>query len=466
MTERDPIVAVALARRPVPDHAPGFWQELEARLAGPPTDAEQHEDTEATVIPLTATPSRRRRWLVLAAGVAATAALTTVAVARLNDDDSEDVVVITNPTTVTPTSSAPAPTSAPTPAPTTPPPPPSEPPFLEAFPGVWPFTSYAEVADYLTAGSTEYVDPRAVVGQFAADVVGVVDPVVGELTPSDEDGLEGTVEVRTRTEAGGVNTELPPTVVAVRRVGDNALADVAGPWVVTGATSEDVTIESPAGGAVVNSPLTVAGQGRGYEGTVGVTLQAGATTLVEPVGTIAGNPELAPYSVELTFEVPPAGTPLMLIARTDTGADFVGVPAFAVTRVVAGSVNRATDPHATVAAFLDAVSAGETDTAWATLDPAAQAVSGGRDAFAEHMRADLVARLAPLADVPADAYTLRRWLPTTEAEPDIVVVTVATGANTGDSAAAFAVTEDGRLMSTFHADTDLATTPSAGRAPR
>ena len=45
MTERrDPIVADALRRLDVPDHGPGFWADLEARLAdeadvaGRPTD--------------------------------------------------------------------------------------------------------------------------------------------------------------------------------------------------------------------------------------------------------------------------------------------------------------------------------------------------------------------------------------------------------------------------------------------
>ncbi len=450
MTERDPIVAVALARRPVPDHAPGFWPELEARLAATATDVGLDEDAQTTVISLTVAPSRRRRWLVLAAGVVAAAAVATAALVVVGDGGDDDTVVISDPTTVTTlsTTTPAAVTTSPAPTPATPVPAPAG--DLEAFRGVWPFASYAGVADYLTSGSSEYADPRLVVERFATDLIGVVDPVV-TLATSTEDGLDVVVELRTRTEAGAVNINLPPTIVTARRVGDDTATDPDGPWVVTGATSEDLTIESPTVNAAVTSPLNVSGQGEGYEGTVSASLYSGTTPIAGPAATIAGSQGTpGPYSIPLTFDLPAAGTPLMLIARTDSGADFVGVPAFAVTRVVAASGEIRPDPAGVVAAFLHAVSARETEVAWDLLDPAAQQASAGRQAFETYMASAFGQDLAGLAELPGDSYSVRRWAPTSENEPDVSVVTVASDPNAGVPVAqAFAVSAEGRIVSTF-----------------
>jgi len=451
MTERDPIVAVALARRPVPDHAPGFWQELEARLAASPIVAEPDEATEAAVISLTDAPSRRRRrWLVLAAGVVSVAA---VAIALVGDDDKDpDTVVITEPDTVTTTASAPtAPTLTTSPAPTVPAPTPSTAftpvPAPNEFPGVWPFTSDDDVAQYMASGSTEFADPAVVVERFASEVIGVVNPAVSEFIPSADGTRAGTVEVRTRTEGGDVNTNLPPTVVSV--IAGSAGASEAAPWLVTGATSDDVTIDSPVAGAAVTSPLNITGQAAGYEGTVVLAVYSGGTALGGPSPTIAGNPDLGPYSVVVPYDAPPNGHSVMVIARTDSGAEFVGVPAFAVTRVVVSDAAPTTDPSSVVSGFLTAVTSGASDTAWGMVDPTAQSAGGGRAAF-DAYTSDYAQDLAKLAlQRPAD-YAVRRWSPTSENEPDVSVVTVSDPAVIDNVTAwAFAVAANGTIVSTF-----------------
>lgn len=104
--QRDPVVAQALRELPVPEHGPGFWEGLEARLAaeddprrGESTAApsvgswadETGDDPGATVVSLEEVRARRRTgrgWIVAVATVAA-GLLVGVAVLRPSPDGSE-----------------------------------------------------------------------------------------------------------------------------------------------------------------------------------------------------------------------------------------------------------------------------------------------------------------------------------------------------------------------------------------
>jgi hypothetical protein len=143
--ERDPFVARALRSMPVPDHRPGFWSELEARLAvihaarsgqqrdpaiPPMVSDEMPSSLDARELPLAEprlTESRRERrvrqrrvLLRVAAVVLITAAGTALILSRTDERNlgPNDVPVTT--TAVTPkATTVPATTTPVTPAPTT-----------------------------------------------------------------------------------------------------------------------------------------------------------------------------------------------------------------------------------------------------------------------------------------------------------------------------------------------------------
>ncbi len=110
-------------------------------------------------------------------------------------------------------------------------------------------------------------------------------------------------------------------------------------WFVTSAAGHYVQIDSPEPLASVSSPFTVTGQGLGYEGTIVADLRsrsAPADVLAE-APTIAGSSEVAPFSVDVSFEAPVSSIGI-LVARDDPGTDL-GVPSFAAlpVRLVADS---------------------------------------------------------------------------------------------------------------------------------
>jgi Bacterial SH3 domain len=79
MTDRDPFLARALSRRPVPDHDPGFWSDLERQMAG---------DGRVPA----AAPQPRGPWLPLLAAAALLVVAAVAAVLVFRDDpDSEQV---------------------------------------------------------------------------------------------------------------------------------------------------------------------------------------------------------------------------------------------------------------------------------------------------------------------------------------------------------------------------------------
>ena len=74
----------------------------------------------------------------------------------------------------------------------------------------------------------------------------------------------------------------PITIVFVRKLGDDDS------WWVLGSASQNVIIQNPAVRATVDSPLTVSGQARAFEGNVKVELRADGAAEPLFTGTVTG----------------------------------------------------------------------------------------------------------------------------------------------------------------------------------
>jgi hypothetical protein len=137
-------------------------------------------------------------------------------------------------------------------------------------------------------GATPYDDPVDAATDAAVELVGFVDPVVGEFLEGD--GESGEVEVRA-VEGG------PPTTVLVRQLDGES-------WSVLGLVSEQIVPEQPESGATVTDPVSVQGTGTAFEGTIQVAVRDEAAA---PVGsgvvTGGGNGEMGPFSGEIPIDV-------------------------------------------------------------------------------------------------------------------------------------------------------------------
>jgi hypothetical protein len=173
-----------------------------------------------------------------------------------------------------------------------------------------------------------FTDPVEAARSFVTELIGIEDPPLSEFQAG-EPGA-GEVNVLHRNEGGSVSERIASTIV-VRQLNDEH-------WFVTTAFSPSVVIDSPESFVSVTSPLTVTGQGQGFEGNVVVDLRArNATT--EVLGTappvIAGaQGELEPFSVELPFTADTsAPTPIGVVVAQNDDPAGTGVHAFAAVGV-------------------------------------------------------------------------------------------------------------------------------------
>jgi hypothetical protein len=217
-----------------------------------------------------------------------------------SDDDNLVPVATVEPVAATTAPAAPAPSITPSP-----PAPDEGNPLAGA---VWP----------LPDSETRYTDPVEAARGFAVDFVGFTDPVVDEFLVADS--RSGEVEVRP-TEDG------PTTIVFLRKLDDDEF------WWVLGSASENVIVQRPTVRDTVDSPLTVSGQARAFEGNVTVELRADG--VAEPLftGAVTGGagPDFGPF--EGTFEFTDPGTGGgALVAIIPSAADG-SVTEAAVTRL-------------------------------------------------------------------------------------------------------------------------------------
>ncbi|HEY8546573.1 MAG TPA: Gmad2 immunoglobulin-like domain-containing protein [Acidimicrobiales bacterium] len=208
-------------------------------------------------------------------------ALITAGLVLLWDDRGEDEG--TAPTT-TPTT-APEPTvTTPTTEPTTPsttggPTSTAVVPPVDASTAVYPYTT----------GSLRFTDPVSAARAFAVDFVGFTDPLVGELQQGDS--RSGEVPVRPAAQG-------PVTTVFVRQLEDDT-------WWVLGAATDNITVDRPATGDAITSPVTVAGAALAFEGVVSVEVREDGRA--QPIGTgvvTGGGGPAAPFLGEISFAEP------------------------------------------------------------------------------------------------------------------------------------------------------------------
>jgi hypothetical protein len=271
-----------------------------------------------------ATRRRRHRRGAGLTGLAAAAAVALVfaTVSLVTDDTSQ--VVETGPVATTEVPDVEG----------APPPPPSSVPFPDvqdpapdpapaADPGIWPLRSGAEVDAYRAAGDTRYDDPVAVARAFAVEYLGMVDPVVGELTAGVAPRT-ATVVLRPRGEGGKpMPAGAMDTTVVLGALGRGASDDPGGPWTVLSTTSTNIRLNAlPAGGTT--SPLPVKGQSRAYEGTVEVEVRQDGMEAGEALGrsfvTGGTGPQFGAFTGSVPFDVPraPRGA---LVLFTESAAD-------------------------------------------------------------------------------------------------------------------------------------------------
>jgi hypothetical protein len=149
---------------------------------------------------------------------------------------------------------------------------------------VWPFPGSV----------VRYNDPVAAARSFAVDLVGFVDPVVGEFRAGDS--RSGEVVVRP-TSTG------PETTVLVRRFGTD------GSWWVIGSITTDIEVTLPSAQTAVDDPLQLAGRSRAFEGTVEVDIVADGSTTRIGSGFVTGGsgPDYGPFSGSMRFASPHGG---------------------------------------------------------------------------------------------------------------------------------------------------------------
>jgi hypothetical protein len=216
---------------------------------------------------------RQRGWLIGLASAAAVAAIVFGIVAA--QDDGDDTVDIADPDETTTTV---AETTTTTEATTT----------TVFVPSVDPATPLWPVV----ATSQRFDDPVAAARSFAVDLIGFVDPIVGDFQQGDS--RSGEVEVRKR--ATGL-----PTTVLVRQLEDDS-------WWVIGATTQDITITAPAPGATLPSgTFALEGTALAFEGQVNYALYADGVEapLAEGFVTGCGSPPACAWApVDVSWSAP------------------------------------------------------------------------------------------------------------------------------------------------------------------
>jgi hypothetical protein len=247
------------------------------------------------------------RWPLIIGALVIVAALIGALLLVTGGDDDGDSTATTAAnsgattsaqTTTPPTTESPATTEVTTTTPATTDAATTEPPTTDpndaARQAIWPWVD----------SPTRFAEPVDAATSFATDYLGFTDPVVGAFQAGDN--RSGEIEVK----AGAVG---PMTVVFVRQLTDDDS------WWVLGAAGENLTIDEPSQGAIVDSPLAISGSAAAFEGTVDVELRADANgePIYQGFVTGSGGPQPGPFSDVLEFTSPgPVGGALVLISRS------------------------------------------------------------------------------------------------------------------------------------------------------
>lgn len=163
-----------------------------------------------------------------------------------------------------------------------------------ARPAIWPWSE----------SDLRFDDPVEAATSYATEFLGFDDPMVGEFLSGDS--RSGEVEIT----PGAIG---PTTVVFVRQL----TADDT--WWILGSATENIVLDAPETGDVVESPLPLVGEARAFEGTVEVEIRADGNAEPIEVGFVTGSggPEPGPFDDEIEFVSPGSGGgSLVLISRS------------------------------------------------------------------------------------------------------------------------------------------------------
>lgn len=175
------------------------------------------------------------------------------------------------------------------------------------FPGLWPFTSAAEVRAAQDGSDPTWRDPVATARAFAEQYLDVTDPA----TFGFQAGEPGAGEVPVGFSRGEGGRQLPdprPTfTVLLRQLG--ARGD-GGVWTVTGAASPDIEVVAPSPLDRISSPVGVRGRARTFEGTVSIEVREDGMGAGQSLGkgfATGGGDALQAFQGNVSFRSPSRG---------------------------------------------------------------------------------------------------------------------------------------------------------------
>jgi hypothetical protein len=283
----------------------------EADAAGPLAGGDSLGDIRTRV-----RAGRRRRAAGLAAVAAGVVVVAAVAVPRLAHDAG--VRTDDGPVATAPPSPSPSPNPVPAPADMVP---------------VWP-----------GPGGPTFTDPAAAARSFVRAAVGVADAPLSAVR------ADGTVDVLAADGRTAVSH------LALRR-------DGAGHWSVLRATSDQVSIGSPAppgaGAGPVASPVHVTGRAAGPL-NVDVRTSAAVPQIVGTASASHAGTGRQPYAVDVGLAASPGGQGILVAQAEATGG---GVPAFAAHAVVLPAAESRV-PGLMLWPFASAAEASSASAAW------------------------------------------------------------------------------------------------------
>ena len=195
-------------------------------------------------------------------------------------------------------------------------------------PAIWP------------ADDVVFATPEEAAADFVSNVlISEGDPAIGEFQQGD--ARSGEIAVLFAGETGDLDPPMEKGVLLMRQIGPTD------GWYVIAATSEGVTIDTPSAlEEVPAGALTVAGEGRGFEGTLAVSaFPPGDDTarLDLQIGAGGAFADLEPYSVELDLSGAAAGDVVVILVHGDTGLGN-DPSTFAAIPIVIASAPSATIP--------------------------------------------------------------------------------------------------------------------------
>ena len=202
------------------------------------------------------------------------------------------------------------------------------------FPGIWPFSSQAEVDAYAAGAERAYLDPASTARQFAARYLGMRTPASFGVTGT---GSTREVAVGSRVGEGGQSrpNAQATTLVSLEQLGPKG---PSGPWSVVGARSAKIESWAPGAHAMISSPVTLTGRANVFEGTVTVLVKEDGMAAGQSLGrgfvTGSGSSdgELGPFRGDVTFRKPTKAAGAVVLSE-GSEAEGQGVLRATVVRV-------------------------------------------------------------------------------------------------------------------------------------